>query len=428
MDTRAIDQVIGRVLRVFAFFIPFHLLGVVVGNYVFSISTFCLVFLNLLLLIRGHSFVKGTISWFYIFISWCLFVTYLRYPFSSYGMSFLALGAMLFPLCTRIPKSIERKSVLKALIYGAAASFVVASYEVGVNFGLPALTEVTSLGLWGTSVPQESTYFGIYRVKAGESEPAHYAHYLTFVYATVDLADRYGYEIRRPRLLKSVLAIFLFATISLSGLILFVSYLSSVLVWEWRSRVLQKVTSEWFWVSIPLVFALALGVYQYMGEEISGYLSFMFGRIEDAWAAIQLGLISGSEASRARSATVVFEYWASQDWLHILAGEGYANYENWLKQTFGGMGGKLGSSFERGNVQNVFSAVGISTGVIGVISYLLFARSIFSRLSKIAVPLIVIWLVSHFAMGTLIGYRLWWPLLIGVTLFERYTVKDKGGI
>jgi len=418
MTTRAVDRLIGRVLQIFAFFLPFALLGMRLGDYIFSVATFFVLLLNFLILLRGR-FLKKPLAFFALFWIWCFLTAASRYPLSSYGFSLLALGAMLLPLCARIPESVDGGSVMRALVNGAIASFVLAGYEIGVNFGLPPLTEITSIGLWGTSVPQESVYFGIYRVKSGETEPAHYAHYLVLVYAIIDLADRRGYEVQHPHLMKGTLVFFLLATISLSGLVLFITYQTSVFVWEWRERILQRITSVWFWVGSPFIFVFAVVVWQQVGGDISKYAIFTFGRLEEAITAIQLGLVSGSEASRARSATIVFEYWASHDWLQTFAGEGYANYENWLEQTFAHTGNELGSSFARGSMQNVFSVVGISTGMIGMSLYLGFIGSVTLR-KRASVPLglVTLWLVYHFATGYLVTYRLWWPILLGALIFR----------
>lgn len=415
------DGLINKILISISFLLPFYLVGFRVGAYIFSATTFLFIALGAVFSARGV-FRSSSLSVLYILVAWSFLVTFPRYSFSSYGMSLLALGAMTLPLCAPIPASVDRQSVLQALIYGAVASFVFAAYDLGVNFGLPPLTNVLNVALWGTSVPQESSYFGVYRVKAAFSEPAHYAHYLTFVYALVDIASRRGYSVKNEALLKSFLLFFLFFTMSLSGLILFLSYQGSVLVWEWRERVLATISSVWFWLSLPLVFVLLVVVWQKAGDQIIGYVFFLFDRIDEAYTAIQLGLVSGSEASRARSATIVFEYWASQDILHLLVGEGYANYEEWLIQTFAGRGepGGPGSSFGRGNVQNVFSAVGISVGLIGLIVYCIFLWSMFgSKRYLFSCPFIICFLVYHCAVGILIGYRFWWPILIGMVLFRR---------
>lgn len=159
--------------------------------------------------------------------------------------------------------------------------------------------------------------------------------------------------------------------------------------------------------------------WQYIGESISEYVAFTFDRLQAAIAAIQLGLVSGSEASRARSATMMFEYWASQDWIRMLVGEGYANYEGWLEQTFPHVGEGLESSFARGSVHSVFSAVGISTGIVGLFLYLgLIGTVTLRKTASLPLALMALWIVYHFAMGYLIDYKLWWPIIFGVLIFR----------
>ena len=425
MTAHVMDQLIEKVLQFFAFSLPFALLGGRWGDYVFSAATFFVLFLDILLLLRGR-FLKKPLFFFVLFWFWCFLTAVPRYPLSSYGLSLLALGAMALPLCGSIPDTVKGQSVLKALIYGALASFVLAGYEIGVNFGLPPLTDITSIGLWGTEAVQESVYFGIYRVKAGETEPAHYAHYLVFVYAIVDLAERQGHEIQCPRLLKTTLVFFLLATISLSGLILFVGYQAAAFSLQWRKRIMKKIASVWFWSLLPLVAFFAIGVWQLVGGSISEYAAFTFGRLEVAITSIQSGFVSGksgfvsgSEASRARSATMMFEYWASQDWIHTLVGEGYANYESWLKKAFPYRGKGLESSFARGSVHSVFSVVGISTGTIGLLLYLGFVRTVTLR-RRVYLPtaFLALWTLYNLTTGYLITYQLWWPIILGMLIFR----------
>jgi hypothetical protein len=125
--------------------------------------------------------------------------------------------------------------------------------------------------------------------------------------------------------------------------------------------------------------------------------------------------VKGSEASRARSATIFFEYWASQNWWGALIGEGYGNQSRWLIENFGHM---ERTSFARGSVHNNFAYIGITTGVVGLFLYI-YNIFVFVK-SRYRVPLSVfgVWVLGHFAMGYLTFYRFWWPLILGAAIFQ----------
>jgi len=325
---------------------------------------------------------------------------------------------MLLPIAASVRHCIDSQKILQSLIYGLLASFLIAAWDIGVNVGLPPITDTVPLGLWGTEKIQESVYFGVYRVKAAQTEPSHYAHYLAFMYAIVDQADRRGLHVPRATLLKVSIVFFLLMTISLSGLIMFMGYLGAVFVLEWRERILRKIVSPYFWLGIPVGVVAVASVLQQPGQNILEYPLWLWERMDKAIDAIQLGLVVGSEASRAGSITVVFEYWAQQDWFRTLVGEGYANHEYWLLQEYGHLS-SLNVSFARGDIHNNFAMVGISTGAVGFAIYLTMILTIFLKSrSTIPVAIFYVWIIGHFAMGYFAFYRFWWPLILGLLIFE----------
>ena len=426
VDMRAfIDRSVEGVYRLFAFSVPFAVIAIPLGSYYFSLATFFLLVLDILFLLRGR-FISTPLASVTLFLAWCLLAAVPRLSVGTYLPSLLALSTMLIPLVVSIPDVIRPQKIIQALIYGLIGSFLLAAYDVLVNVGLPPLTEIFSgVGLWGTEAIQESVYFGIYRAKSAQTEPSHYAHYLAFTYAILDQADRKGMRVPRARLLKTAITFFIFATVSLSGLIMFVGYLGMVGVIEWRQRILKKLFSPNFWALLPFLAFAGLLIAEFYGEGIAKYVSWTFGRLDDAITAVQLGLVQGSEASRARSATIFFEYWASQDWWGALVGEGYGNQEEWLVDNFGHLGGNI--SFARGSVHNNFAYVGITTGVMGFLLYVFNILVFVKKRYYVPVSIFGIWVLGHFAMGYLTFYRFWWPLILGIVIFKIRRKEEHGG-
>jgi len=238
------------------------------------------------------------------------------------------------------------------------------------------------------------------------------------MYAIVDQADRRSFDVSHPVFLKVSIVFFLLMTISLSGLIMFIGYLGAVFVLEWRERILRKIVLPYFWLGVPIGVVLIVFVLQQAGQNVLEYPIWLWERMDKAMTAIQLGLVAGSEASRAGSAVLVLEYWATQDWIHVLIGEGYANHEHWLIQKYGHLGSSM-VSFARGDMHNNFALVGIATGAIGFILYLiLIATFALGKHSVLPLSLVAVWVIGHFAMGYFAFYRFWWPIVLGVVIFS----------
>ncbi|WP_263834165.1 hypothetical protein [Salinibacter sp.] len=407
-----IDDLISWVYKAFAFFIPFAVIATRIGDYFLSAATVFLLLLDALLLLRGR-FRAAPLTSVFVFLAWCLLAAVPRLEVGTYLFSLLALTAMLIPLTVSVPDSLRPKKIIQAFVYGLIGSFVLAAYDLGVNIGFPPLYDIFSgIGIWGGV--DGSVYFGVHRVQAAQTEPAHYAHYLAFAYAILDQADRKGLRVTYPRLLKAATTFFIFATLSLSGLIMFVGYLGMVVVVEWRERLLGKLFSLNFWALLPFLVLAGVSIAGVYGKGIAEYAYWIYGRMEDAITAIQLGLVKGSEASRARSATIFLEYWASQNWWGALIGEGYGNQSGWLIENFGHM---EGTSFARGSVHNNFAYIGITTGIVGFFLYISNIFILYIKWSKIPISIFGVWLIGHFAMGYLTFYRFWWPLILSVAIF-----------
>lgn len=425
LPSHALDRLLERSLQVFAFLIPFEVIGGTMGGgYILSVATIALLFADFLILIRGR-FLWKPLAAVVVFLLWCFLTAVGRYPVPSYLPSLLALTAMLIPIVASTSRCIDPQKILKALVAGLLVSFLLAAWDVGVNLGLPPITETVPIGLWGTDYIQESVYFGVYRVKSAQTEPSHYAHYLAFMYAVIDQADRRDLEVPRPVLLKVSIVFFLLMTISLSGLIMFIGYLGAVFFLEWRERILRKVMSPYLWLGLPIGVVSLVIVLQQTGQNVLEYPLWLWGRVDKAIAAIRLGLVVGSEASRAGSAAIVFEYWTQQDWLHTLTGEGYANHEHWLLQNYGYLS-SLNASFARGDLHNNFAMVGIATGVIGFVMYIVMITSFAARKrSMMPFSIFSVWIIGHFAMGYFAFYRFWWPIILGGLIFGLKKNKQR---
>jgi hypothetical protein len=412
-----LDRLYSKMLQGLAFFWPLYVLGIPAGGFDFTIPVCLLLLISCIVLIRGR-FHSPTLATACVFLAWCLLVTLPRYQPSAYLLSWMGLGAMLLPFCGVIPESLQTEKILDGIYWGAIVSFGFAIYEIAVTLaGLPPLEEIFTFGLWPKVRTAE--FLGIQRVKSTMAEPAHYARYLVFVYAILDTATLYGYKIRRDRLFRAVWFLILLSTLSLTSVVLTATYVGVVAVSRWR-RGLQKLFVPQFWIYVGLSPFALVGVLYAAGVSPVEVIELFADRFEGVIQAIQFGVVVGSEGSRIQSTLILFRYLGSQDALTFFIGEGYSQASLWLEERFGHLPKNI-SSFARGDLHNVFSAVGISTGIVGLSLYISYiANLLLSHRWMIPAPIAIVWVVSHFATGYLIGYHFWTPLLLAGCIFRSY--------
>lgn len=407
------DRTFENLFRGIAFFWPLYVVGLPIGGFDFTLVVLLLVFLSGLVLARG-TFWTRTVGLGGLFVGWAFLTAFPRHPVQEYIFSWFALGVMIIPFLGTYPLNIRQRRILDALYWGVVVSFVFAAYEIAINFtSLPPVKKLLPIGLWPEVRTHE--YLGLRRIKATMAEPAHYAIYLVFAYGILDFAEDRGYSFKHQVLFKAAWSISLLATLSLSGVILAVSYFAARFLQRWREGVYQLFRPR-FWLFLataPIVLSGAL----YAVDITPGELFSLFAdRLGDVIQVIQLGAVAGSEGSRVQSTLILFEYLGRQDWGHFFFGEGYAQYDIWIQNRYGHLSEQI-TSLASGSLHNRFSVIGLSTGFIGLLIYIAFAAGLlFSRTRFIPFTISVTWIVAHFAIGSLIGGHLWIPLLItGIT-------------
>ena len=262
------------------------------------------------------------------------------------------------------------------------------------------------------------------RVKALMMEPADYAIYLAFAYAIVDrFGPRFIGGVARG-ILKGLILVFLATTVSLSGVLLLLAYFGTrSLVAVGRGRWSRPAFARSLVVVPPLILGFALFLRSDAAEPGLVFLQ----RASRAVEVVQSGVLTGSEGSRANALPVLGAYWSGGGVSRVIWGEGYANHEAWLVREYGDLGEF--SSFAQGQINNVMAVLGIATGAVGLVMYLLFCgRIAFQRDRGLPVAVLAIWLVANMASGMLVGYLLW-SLVLVVRVLEAapYPYPSRGG-
>ncbi|MFB6280317.1 MAG: hypothetical protein ABEK75_12495 [Salinibacter sp.] len=401
-----------------AFSLPLYILGIPLGGFDFTLLVVLVLVLDGLILLHGQFVVQSTVA-IAMLVGWCLLTAFGRHPPGSYLVSLVGFSAFLFPFCGPVPENVRPHRVMKWLVYGLLITFVFAGYEVVINVvGLPPLETLFPYGVWADVRAGE--YLGFRRVKSTFVEPARYAHYLVLSYAILDLAGRKGFEVPYRRRLLAAILITLVCTLSLSGIIIMGGYFGALLLMNARKWLTAPLRSGRFWKMTLLVWTpLIVGGGVLYGDVVVDVVQLFRGRLEEVIAVLQFGILTGSEGSRVQSTLIMFDYLFTQDWMHILIGEGYSNAEVWLRNNFAFLGEER-ASFARGDLHNMFSTITLSTGLVGLGLYVSFLCTIFRQKTR-SVPILFVAVVFiiHFATGYLLYARLWMMILIAQIIFGR---------
>jgi hypothetical protein len=338
-----------------------------------------------------------------------------RHAVTSYAISLGALGLALAPLTSPVSSEREIKALVAGLLVGLRLTILCVLISILIQVtGFAALAG----GIASVFVrPEMGVFLGYVRPAAGFSEPAHLAIYLTSVFVALDLlrqANRYSGGLG-PVVMGSIIF-----TGSLSGLVLFVAYLVWKLAFALRNSLVRGITSSVV-MKVLASFTVLAVLIAFVGSNAFDFMDEYVVRIVQTREDIESLNLVGSEASRANAVRALPEYWESAGIPGFLFGTGYANYQGWLLSTYGDLG--EGSTFARGQIDNILVAVFLSTGLIGFIAYFVFLIKAFGvRAIRFAFPAAIFVLAVNFAYGTLIS-SVYWSLLFVLASVARFSIN-----
>lgn len=409
------DRAIELLLCLLALAIPLYVVGFEVRGFDLNVAAVLLALLGPVLIVRGR-FLKKNLLLLSFWLGWILLTVAWRYEPMDYVLSMGALFVVTVPLTASWGR-IDEGRLFRYFVAGLVISLAFAGYDFcAAIFGLSPLEDVASVGLLSHSRTGEVG--GFRRVKALMMEPAHYAIYLAFAYALVDGAGPRFFRERALVLLRVTIVIALVGTLSLAGMFLWgIAVLSRGALLALRLSGNLKRWSLGRLISVGILSGLIfLGARYSEAPQIAENYA---NRIDRTMASLVEDHLVGSEGSRANAIPVMLDYWDNGP-QQLLVGEGYANFEMWLMREYGHLG--RWSSYARGEVNNTFAVVGISTGAPGLLLFLLFVLvAAFTSPRKLPVHMTLLWLASNFASGMLIGYLIWSLALVAILLSGAFT-------
>lgn len=380
-----------------AAFIPFPTLGYPVANdLTISPALICgllFVLFNIVGVFARRDYLIAAIA-----MAACFVVSNVgRNPTESYLLSLAAFFAVISPLLIgNIPSSVSR-AMIWGFLTGLGITLAISFIELfgallGIDDILILLDTIFPDGRRGNPSPY-------LRPKAGFFEPSHLAVYLAFAFVVVDIAFR---KSKFSYLFKVMIGVAILYVASLAGFLVAMFYIAA----QW-SKVIFTTRRNAFISFMALILSF-VAVLIYWDDIIS---STYFERIGIVGEAFSRGDLVGSEGSRINAFRPVIDYWSENGWTEFFLGTGYGNYSDWLIYRYGGLG--VFSSAGRGDTDNIFAAVMLSTGFLGIVSYIAFLLVRFYSISKGNLIAIAIFIVAvHFSYGHMISYLVWYLFLV----------------
>ena len=399
----SIDKIIESLICYLGIFIPLYVIGFRFFGYDFSFAMVILIVLNIFLIFKNR-FNKYVLGSFILFLIWCFFTAFPRAEINTYIPSLAALLLVCFPLSASWRYlNINKKRVYKYYIYGIYLTLGIVGYELLCIFlGIEPFYNNISFGIFERI--RVGQFLGINRVKGFFLEPAHLAIYIVFSYVIVDMYDE---NVKRKEILRLILFGTLLLTFSLTGLII-------ILIYYFAKNIVFNSNRFRNTIKIGLTLGLVLTI---LGFFYSEYLFFIFNRFGSMFEALQKGGFSRTYGARANAIFILSDYYESEGFIKFLFGEGYANYESWLKQNFGHLGL---SSLAAGKIPNVFSVLVLSTGLIGLLFYFAFLVTIVKQFKvENSSTIFVLIIVLNFGIGFLISYMMWALILTLLLLNQK---------
>lgn len=395
-------------------------MGVMMGDrFVLSLPVICLILMDVVLIImlinkqtnvRGKPFIFAS-----FFIVWAILVTITRYGISTFILSILGLMIMWIPLVIKIPLSdkLTFLTLSKSYCRGLIFSFLWAYQDLfSALFSLPKTEEIIPFAVvQGTGDLSNLLNISFDRINSLMTEPSEYATFLVFGYICLDyLENQKSIGSKKLIILRLHIFIFLLLTFSLTGFLLFISYLILNVIFNTLSMNYLNSVKMVVRTFLAIASIFFISVNTLPGLQIAVLNSME--RIESLQSSS--GNLNTSEGSRFNSMNLAFDSLSGD---YGLIGQGFGkNTSNWISENYG----NKGTQYYNGNIFNIYAAVTIAVGLPGLlffigIIYQAFINSESEDKGNYKIICLFVWLISGFCFGSLLWYSVWGFLYLVTT-------------
>lgn len=385
-----------RIIYLAFFFFPLSVIGLEYNGYIFNISTIIIIIYSLYYILFVRQFHPKILLILVMLYFW-FFITSLINEVAR--LSLLSLTSLIFMSLPVSYKFSDRET--GQIMRGFRDSIIAVSpflvYDILVSLlGIPPLENIFT--------PFASTssgyVMGIYRIKGSFLEPSYLAIYLNlYLYITFHNKTD-STDIFRPILIIALIVL----TFSLTG------YILLILIVLFYSFSKKKRFVRYYIIAIVL-----------FGILLPNLTAFMMNRVFRAIKYYQYGMVELSEGSRVNTINVMFDYFKKEGGGKALYGEGFSNHDKWLMNEYASYSPRL-VAYARGHINNIISVIGISSGIIGIIIYMMLLRGYVKNISIKKSSLLLL-ISINITIGFLIGNILWQMTVILIINDKYYNEK-----
>lgn len=164
------------------------------------------------------------------------------------------------------------------------------------------------------------------------------------------------------------------------------------------------------------MFSIFIGFYYY---EVVLKMLERFGLI---FVALNSNLVTGSVGFRATAIIMPIIYLSDVTGFNFWFGEGFSNFSDWLVANYGHI---QNSGFAYGEPGNIFSAITLSGGLLGILIYIIFILSPFQKLNNLNFAVLIFIIFLNFTSGNITSPFYWGMVSIAYGVTRMQLVEDK---
>lgn len=426
------DWIITFLLSTALFTFPLQTVGVALFGYPITIPIASLALLSLVLLFRPLR-LKPNWKIAAALVIWAAGSTIATGNFLSLR-SLAVFVILLLPTIVELPEC-ARTAAVKWFLRGGILSLALVAVDAARTWmHLPQFDTMIPVVMPGSIEEMDFRYAGLARIRGLFLEPSYCAMYLAFLVIFLDIIPAGMMSPARRKLLRVLFIGGLLLSRGMAGFVVIGAYGGfhlAMLIFKFciRPRVTRKMLLAG--AAIPFVIA-SLWVWS---DSVGSLESSMIvpQRLESAAAALFSPTSdNSSETERLGTIAISEAYVAGGSIEQAMAGEGFNSAEEWVSKTYAGVGG----GWAEGLIANAFSTILLGSGLIGLVLYLLYIRTLTPWANTVKNRRFALgcyfaaWILAHFATGMLIGYFLWGLLYAYLVLLPTATSPQRvsGGL
>ena len=339
-----------------------------------------------------------------------------RNSLSSYVLplsAFFILGVIAFEGSKSWPSSNKHQKIVKRSFW---VLFFICIFEVIFSNLLPGIWSlVEALDFFSGS---SNSYFGFRRIRAFTSEPASLAKLLVLYHLLL--------RFYLPRINKTTSVIEIYANLMLVAMTLSNTAILGILMLEFvaffasKKKKLRSRPSLLTYKSLQNLILMVgtIGITIYFSDAALKLLE----RFNLVIVALSNNVVTGSVGFRATAIVMPYIYLSEVTGTNFWLGEGFSNFSNWLITQYGH---EAFSGFAQGQPGNVFSAMTLSGGLIGIFLYVVLLISPVRRLDNLNLAALTFVLFLSATSGNVTSPFFWTLISIAYGICKVNEMKIK---